>query len=470
MSTGSQRKLQKSIKSWPVSIRNPQSKIQNQRDPMPYDLVIHNGTLVTANDSFEIIPDGLLCAKAGKLERVEPLGDNQSLPAADQTIDARGGLVMPGLVNTHTHLPMTLFRGLADDLPLEIWLNEHIFPAESVHINPERVRWGSLLACAEMLLSGTTTCCDGYFYENMVAEAIQTSGIRAVLAQGVIDFPAPGVPDPKDNLKIPEAFVTRWQNRASLISPSVFCHSAYTCSTQTLKEAKALCVENGLLFQIHVAETQNECQQIQNEHQCTPIQYLDQLEILDENTLLIHCVWLTHEDIAIIAARKAGISHNPESNAKLASGIAPVPQILRSGIPVGLGTDGCASNNNLDLFHEMDMTAKLHKAASLDPTTMAARTVVEMATIGGARAIGLEKHIGSLEVGKQADVIIIDAERPHLSPIYHPESHIVYAAKSSDVRDVVVDGRVLVRNRNVLSLDVEEIMAKVREIAGDIKS
>ena len=436
---------------------------------MPYDLVIHNGTIVTANDSFEIIPNGLVCAKAGKLERIEPLTDNQSLPAADDTIDAGGGLVMPGLINTHTHLPMTLFRGLADDLPLDVWLNQHIFPAESAHINPECVRWGSLLACAEMLLSGTTTCCDGYFYENMVAEAVKTSSMRAVLAQGVIDFPAPGVPDPKDNLKIPGAFIAGWKNRTSLISPSVFCHSAYTCSAETLKEAKTLCVENGLLFQIHVAETQNECQRIRNEHQCTPIQYLDRLEILDENTLLIHCVWLTDEDIAIIAARKSGISHNPESNAKLASGIAPLPDILRSGIPVGLGTDGCASNNNLNLFHEMDMAAKLHKVVSFDPTTMDARTVVEMATIGGARAIGHSTHIGSLEVGKQADVIVIDTARPHLSPIYHPESHIVYAAKSSDVRDVVVDGRVRVRNRKILSLDVEEIMARVREIAADIK-
>jgi 5-methylthioadenosine/S-adenosylhomocysteine deaminase len=415
---------------------------------MAYDLVIHNGTIVTVNEAFEIIPDGLLCAKAGKLECIEPLDDSQSIPAADETIDAGGGLVMPGLVNTHTHLPMTLFRGLADDLPLDIWLNEYIFPAESVHLNPERVRWGSLLACTEMLLSGTTTCCDGYFYENMVAEAVQASGMRAVLAQGVIDFPAPGVPEPKDNLKIPEAFIARLQNQTSLISPSVFCHSAYTCSAETFR---------------------NECQRIQDEHHCTPIQYLDQLEILDENTLLIHCVWLTAEDIAIIASRKACISHNPESNAKLASGIAPVPEILRSGIPVGLGTDGCASNNNLDLFHEMDMAAKLHKAATSDPTTMDARTVVEMATIGGARAIGLGKHIGSLEVGKAADVIIIDTSVPHLAPIYHPESHIVYAAKSSDVRDVVVNGCVRVRNRNVLSLDVEEIMAKVREIAGHFK-
>jgi len=437
---------------------------------MTYDLVIHNGTLVTVNPTFEIVPDGLLCIKAGKLARIESRAGNQTLPAAKEILDAGGGLIMPGLVNTHTHLPMTLFRGLADDLPLDTWLNEHIFPAENAHIKPENVRWGTLLACAEMLLSGTTTCCDGYFYENTVAEAVKTSGLRAVLAQGVIDFPAPGVPEPAENLKIPQKFVAKWHNPSSLITPSVFCHSAYTCSAETLKNAKALCIENGLLFQIHAAETRNEFRQFQDEHQATPIQYLDQLGILDENTLLIHCVWINDEDIEIIAARKSGISHNPESNAKLAAGIAPATGLLKAGIPVGLGTDGCASNNNLDLFHEMDLVAKLHKVETSDPTAMDARTVVEMATIRGARAIGLDPRIGSLEVGKQADVIIIDTERSHLAPIYHPESHIVYAAKGSDVSDVVVDGRVRVRNRKILSLDIEEIMSRVREIAAEIKS
>jgi 5-methylthioadenosine/S-adenosylhomocysteine deaminase len=435
---------------------------------MRYDLVIHNGTIVTVNAAFEIIPDGLLCIKAGKLQRIESRSGSQTLPAAKETLDAGGGLIMPGLVNTHTHLPMTLFRGLADDLPLDVWLNEYIFPAENAHITPENVRWGTLLACVEMLLSGTTTCCDGYFYENTVAEAVKTSGLRAVLAQGIIDFPAPGIPDPGENLQIPQTFATKWNNPSSLITPSAFCHSAYTCSAETLQNAKALCTENGLLFQIHAAETQNEYRQIQDEHQATPIQYLDQLGILDENTLLIHCVWINDEDIEIIAERKAGISHNPESNAKLAAGIAPAPKLLKAGIPVGLGTDGCASNNNMDLFHEMDMVAKLHKVETFDPTAMDARTVVEMATIKGAKAIGLDKHTGSLEVGKKADLIIIDTQKPHLMPIYHPESHIVYTAKCSDVCDVVVDGCVLVKDRNVLSLDVEKIMAKIREIAEGI--
>ncbi|MGD2186162.1 MAG: amidohydrolase [Desulfobacterales bacterium] len=437
---------------------------------MAYDLVIHNGTIVTVNAKFEIIPDGLICIKSGRLQRIESMSSQKPLPAADESIDADGGLIMPGLVNTHTHLPMTLFRGLADDLPLDVWLNKHIFPAEGAHINPDNVRWGALLACVEMLLSGTTTCCDGYFLEDQVAKAMRTSGMRAVLAQGVIDFPAPGVPDPMENIKIPQRFCTKWHNPTSLITPSIFCHSAYTCSAETLKKAKAHCVENGLLFQIHAAETQHEWQQIQDEHQSTPIQYLDQLGVLDENTLLIHCIWINDEDIEIIAARNASVSHNPESNSKLAAGIAPVPKLLKAGITVGLGTDGCASNNNLDLFHEMDMVAKLHKVVTFDPTMMDATTVVKMATIEAARAIGLGTHIGSLEVGKQADLIVIDTQTPHLTPIYHPESHIVYTAKSSDVRDVVVDGRVLVKDRKISSLDVEKIMAKVRKIAGHIKS
>ena len=436
---------------------------------MTYDLVIHNGTIVTVNRRFDIIPNGLLCIKGGTLERLDTLAANQSLPAAVETIDAGGGLIMPGLVNSHTHLPMTLFRGLADDLPLDSWLNEHIFPAEAAYIQPDSVRWGTLLACAEMLLSGTTTCCDGYFFEDQVAEAVDTSGMRAVLAQGVIDFPAPGVPDPKRNMDIPRAFVARWQHASALITPSVFCHSAYTCSGETLQKAKALSTDAGLRFQIHAAETQAEIRQIRQKYNTSPIDYLDRLGILDENTLLVHCVWVDEADIDRIANQRASISHNPESNAKLAAGIAPAPQILKAGIALGLGTDGCASNNNLDLFHEMDMAAKIHKAETYDPTAMDARTVVEMATIGGARAIGLDDQIGSLEKGKQADVIIIENRSPHLTPMYHPASHIVYAAKSADVQDVIVAGRVLVRNRQILSLDVERIMAEVRKIAAQIK-
>ena len=436
---------------------------------MTYDRVIHNGTIVTVNSDFEIIENGIVCIKDGSLERVAENADNAALPRAKAVIDADGGIILPGLINTHTHLPMTLFRGLADDLPLDTWLNEIIFPAESKHITPNTVRWASLLACAEMVMAGTTTCCDGYFFEDDVARAVHESGLRAVLGQGVIDYPAPGVPDPAENIKTARDYVIRWKNSSALLRPSIFCHTPYTCSAETLTRAKSAAGDLGVLFQLHAAETKNEHDQFLSEHKFTSIQYLDNLGILDETTLLVHCVWLDDADMKIIAGRKSKVSHNPGSNMKLASGIAPIEKLAGYGIPVGLGTDGCASNNNLDLFQEMDMAAKLHKASTLNPTVLDAQMVLKMATIDAARAIGLDHMIGSLETGKQADLIIIDAHSPHLVPMYHPESHIVYAAKGSDVRDVMVAGNVLVRDRKLVNLDLNEIIHRVNEIAAVIK-
>jgi len=245
---------------------------------------------------------------------------------------------------------MTLFRGLADDLPLSLWLDEFIFPCEAKYLTPETVRVGTLLACAEMLLSGTTTCCDGYFFEDDVASAVYKSGIRGVLGQGVIDFPAPGVPDPSDNIKNAVRFVEKWQNVSPLITPSIFCHSPYTCCQETLKKAKAASDSKGLLFQIHAAETKSEYVRIQSEQHTTPVKYLDRIGSLDENTLIVHGIWLDDDDIEIIAKRRSKVSHNPQSNMKLASGVAPVPSLITAGVTVGLGTDGCASNNDLDLF------------------------------------------------------------------------------------------------------------------------
>lgn len=434
---------------------------------MPYDLVIHNGTIVTVNASFEIIENGIVCIKDGKLARVTANPD-KALPRARTLINAGGGIILPGLVNTHTHLPMTLFRGLADDLPLDTWLNETIFPAESKHITSKTVRWAVLLACAEMALAGTTTCCDGYFLEDDVARAVNEFGLRAILGQGVIDYPAPGVPDPAQNIKTARDYVNRWTNISTLLDPSIFCHTPYTCSAKTLTQAKSAAQDLGVLFQIHVAETKNERDQFLSEHKLTPIQYLDNLGILDKDTLLVHCVWLDEADMEIIAARKSSVSHNPESNMKLASGIAPIDKMAGYGIPVGLGTDGCASNNNLDLFQEMDTAAKLHKASTLNPTVMDAEMILKMATIDAARAIGLDHIIGSLETGKQADLIIIDTHCPHLVPMYHPQSHIVYAAKGSDVTDVIVDGNVLVRDRKLPNLDLDEILDQVNAIASSI--
>jgi 5-methylthioadenosine/S-adenosylhomocysteine deaminase len=321
-----------------------------------------------------------------------------------------------------------------------------------------------------MLLAGTTCCCDGYFMEDTVAETLAETGLRAVVGQGVIDFPAPGVADPTDNLAVASRFIHDRLNASALITPSVFCHSPYTCSTNTLEQAKALAEKAGVLFQIHAAETRREFDQIQNTHGLTPVAYLDSLGLLDPGTLLVHCTWLSDKDIDIIARRQARVCHCPESNMKLAAGIAPVPALLAAGITVGLGSDGCASNNDLNLFHEMGTAARLHKAISGQPTVMDAATVVKMATINGAAALGMVHQTGSLETGKQADVIVVDAHRPHMTPVYHPQSHVVYAADAADVRHVVVSGSLLVADGRPTGLDIDAIIARVNKIAFNIRT
>ncbi|MCP4690375.1 MAG: amidohydrolase [Desulfobacterales bacterium] len=433
-----------------------------------YDILIHNGVIVTVNPGMEIIEDGIICVSGETAARVEARGDDAPLPEAKTTIDANRGIILPGFVNAHTHLPMTLFRGLADDLPLMEWLNDHVFPAEANHVKPGNVRMGAMLGCAELALSGVTTCCDGYFLEDEVASAVEEFGLRGVLAQGVIDFPAPGVPDPGQNISAAADYADRWLGKCGRITPSIFCHSPYTCSSRTLKAAKAAASERGLVFQIHAAETKSERDQITSEHGVSPIQYLDRLGLLDEKTLLVHCVWVDDADMKLMADRGANAAHCPESNMKLGAGVAPIPTMMAGGVPVGLGTDGCASNNDMDLLREMDVAAKLHKAIALDPTVMSAEEVLKMATINGARAIGLDKIIGSLEPGKQADVIIIDARKPHLTPMYNPVSHVVYAAAGSDVRDVIAAGRILVRNRTLPRVDLDDIIDRVVEIGREV--
>lgn len=428
------------------------------------DSLIYNASIVTVNSDFEIIPNGMVGVKDGYITQIGRLEENQPPPAASEMIDARGGIVMPGLVNTHTHLPMTLFRGLADDLPLETWLNEHIFPAEQKAIDPKSVYAGSLLACAEMLLSGTTCCCDGYFYEAHVARALSASRMRAVAAQGVIDFPAPGVPDARLNVQAAIAFVEQGWEDGSLVIPSIFCHSPYTCSSETLKTAKNAARKRNLLFQIHAAETRGERERCFRQHGVSPIKYLAELGILDSDTLLVHTIWVDDDDIGIIAQSGATVSITTESEMKLASGIAPLEKFIQAGVTVGLGTDGCASNNDLDLFREMDVTAKLQKVHCADPTAADASTVIKLATIGGAHAIGLGHLIGSLEPGKMADMLIIDTHKPHLTPAYNLPSLIVYAASGADVRDVWVGGKAVVRDRRLLPLDVNTIMANVNQL------
>lgn len=427
-----------------------------------FDTVIYNGMIITVDERFSVIPDGAVAIAQGQIQRLWAPGAGERLPAAAETVDARGDVIMPGLVNAHTHLPMSLFRGLADDLPLQQWLNEHIFPAEASYITPESVIAGARLSCAEMLLGGITTCCDGYFLVSHFFDAVAGAGMRAILGQGVIDFPAPGVPDPALNVTIAREFSAARRSLSAIVQPAIFCHSPYTCSARTLTLAKKAAVEAGVLFQIHLAETRGERDQIVAEHGCSPVQYLERLGVLDNDTLLVHAVWVDAEDIEIIARRNARIVHCPESNMKLASGVAPVPDFLAAGIPVGLGTDGCASNNDLDLWAEMDTAAKLHKVHRSDPTILGAETVLRMATIAGARALGMDDRIGSLEPGKCADLIVLNMNQPHLIPLYHPASHLVYSAGADDVRHVMIDGRWVVRDRRLQTLDLPTIIDKVK--------
>ncbi|MBI9075950.1 MAG: amidohydrolase [Desulfatibacillum sp.] len=429
---------------------------------MSYDLIIENGILLTADNRQSIHPKGLLCIRDGVIVYAGPRDQAPEPLNAKERVDARGGIIMPGLVNAHTHITMSLFRGLADDLPLEEWLTRHMFPAEAAHVNPETARTGALLSCAEMLLSGTTCFCDGYFCEDAVAEAVAKTGMRAILGHGIIDYPAPGVPDPKDNVKAATDYARKWMGKSGLITPSLFCHSAYTCSPASIRQAKKEADNLEILFQIHAAETQFEHSQSMKEHGLSPIQYLDSLGVLDRNTLVVHGVWVDSQDIEIIAKRGSAVSVTTHSEMKLASGVAPIPAYLNAGVRVGLGTDGPASKNNHDMFREMSLTAKIHKALSLDPTELDASTAIALASRMAAEAIGLGAITGSLEPGKKADLIILDTNAPNMTPLYHPESAVVYAASTDNVRQVFVEGKCLVRDGRLTSMDMDKILAQAK--------
>ncbi|MCX5855406.1 MAG: amidohydrolase, partial [Deltaproteobacteria bacterium] len=396
------------------------------------DILIAGGTLLTMAPPEEIVKDPVIGIRDGKIDFIEKGKISAGhYGAVREIIDASGCLVLPGLVNTHTHLPMALFRGLADDLPLMTWLNNHIFPAEKHFINRETVYTGALLAIAEMILSGTTTFCDGYFFEGEVGRAAIAAGMRGVIAQGFIDLPTLNPPGHSEKAAIAERFIERWRGRSSLITPALVCHSPYTCSPDTLCTVKDVARRAGVTFQIHLAETREEVRLIRKRYGKKSVQHLRDLDLLDQNTIAAHCIWLDAEELDLLAAGRVKVAHDPESNMKLGAGVAPVPEMLRRGIDVGLGTDGCASNNDLDLFGEMGMAAKLHKVFSGDPTVLTAERVVEMATIGGARVLGMADRIGSIGPGKEADIILVDMRKPHLTPLYNPFSHLVYAASGA---------------------------------------
>ena len=426
------------------------------------DLLLTNGLLLPLSPGSKPIPRGGVAIANGK---IAGLGKEVEIGASfdpRRTIDARGGLIMPGLINGHTHAAMSLLRGLADDLPLKTWLEEHIFPAEAKWVNGDFVYWGALLSCAEMIRSGTTTFIDGYFFEEQTARAVGQSGMRALLGQGVLDFPTPDSPSPAHALKRAEELLRAYTGSIR-IRPAVFPHAVYTCAPKTLEQCHDLAERYKAPLIIHLAESRSEIEEVMNRYGRGPIEHLERLGLLSPRLIAKHCVWLSEADMDLLARRGVPVVHNPESNMKLASGVAPVPDLLARGIAIGLGTDGCASNNNLDLFQEMDSAAKLHKVHRLDPTVMPSHVVLEMATFGGARVLGMEKEIGSLEVGKKADVIVLDINHPHLQPIYNIPSHLVYSATGADVRDVIIDGRLVMENRVILSFDEELVLAKARE-------
>lgn len=433
-----------------------------------WDLVIYNGMVLTMDPGAKPIENGCVCIRDSVIAAVKKGVSREDLASAKETIDADQGIILPGLINCHTHLPMSVFRGMAEDMPLDTWLSDHILPGEARHIHPENVYYATLLSCAEMLLSGTTTCCDGYFLESVVCKAAKEAGIRIVAGQGVVDFPAPGVPDPSGNLDAAQAFINEWKDVHPAVTPSVFCHAIYTCSGATILRAKQLADQYDLLFQIHAAETAKEVEDAQNTHGLSPVLYLEKLGVLDENTLLHHCVWTDAADIEAIYKHGAKVSHNPESNLKLGAGIARIPDFLEKGIQVGLGTDGAASNNNLDMFGEMDFCAKIHKGVRLDPACMDAQTVLFCATSGAARAIGLGDSTGRIVPGKKADIIVADTRAPGMQPLYNPVSQLVYTATAGQVRDVVVEGRPVVRNRKLLTMDTDMVLREIAGISGKI--
>lgn len=426
------------------------------------DMLIVGGTVVTMDAERRIIEDGALAVRAGRIVAVGERAVVVAGHTARRVINARGKLVIPGLVNAHTHIPMTLFRGLADDLDLNEWLTKYIFPAEAKNVTEDFVRVGTRLGLAEMIRGGTTTYCDMYYFEDAVADETARAGVRGVLGETVIDFP---VPDNKTNaeaMAYVERFVKKWQGH-QLITPAIAPHAPYTVSPAHLQAAGAFAERTNAPLVIHVAETRKEVADVSQAQGATPTAYLERLNFLNNRVIAAHVVFATPVEIGVLRQRGVGVAHNPQSNMKLASGVAPVPQMLAAGVAVGLGTDGAASNNDLDLWEEMDTAAKLHKLTSGDPRTVSAEQAFAMATVEGARALHLERDIGSLAAGKRADVVVVGLDALHQTPRYDVYSHLVYATKASDVETVVVEGRVLMLNGRLLTLDEPAIKAQARQ-------
>jgi 5-methylthioadenosine/S-adenosylhomocysteine deaminase len=430
------------------------------------DILLKNATVLTMDKDASLIPQGYVAIQG---DSIVELGDgNGKALRSRKVIDARGGLILPGLINAHTHAAMSLFRGLADDLPLMEWLTNYIFPVES-RMDGDFVHAGSLLACAEMILSGTTTFCDMYLFEEEVARAADKAGMRCLVGEVLYDFPSPNYGNVENGLKYSESLIREWRNHPR-VSIAVEPHSLYTCSPSLLEAANDLALRFGVPLVIHVAETRSEVEEVKKRYGRKPFEHLAALKVLGPHVIADHCVHLDDTEIRRIVEYDVKAVHNPESNMKLASGVSPVFKLLARGAKVGLGTDGCASNNNLDLFTEMDMAAKLNKVEAMDPTVLDALTVLRMATSMGAEVLGLSDAVGSIEPGKKADIIVVDTHKPHLTPMYNPYSHLVYAARGSDVSHSIINGTLVMEERKLLTLDLDEVMEQASKKSKSVLS
>lgn len=433
--------------------------------------VISNACILTMNGRMQVIKDGYIFIENGKIAAIGS-GDWQAGPGnrsdGVEVTDAKGMIVMPGFVNAHTHVPMTMFRGYADDLALHTWLVEHIFPAEARWVNPENVRLAARLAFIEMIKSGTTCFNDMYFFEDVIAEEAKKAGIRGVMNESLIDFPTASFHTVDEGLSLSEKLIQKWQGD-DLIHPSVTAHAPYTCSGETLLKAKRLADKYDTILQIHVSETRKEVEEIRSHYGFPPVEYLNSIGILDKRTIAAHCVWLSASEIDFFARSGASVGHCPKSNLKLASGIANTDAYIKAGINVSIGTDGTASNNTLDMVEEMRLAALLAKVVNNDPEAVGAATALRMATINGAKALGLEERTGSLEPGKQADLIVIHSGASNMVPVYNEYSAIVYAMNSKNIRSSMVNGEWIMRDRKVLHIDKEETIEKMNRMAKEFK-
>ncbi len=435
-------------------LANPVSNVAQNRRPraQQVDLLVLGGTIVTMDGARRVIEEGGIAVTGGRILAIGPRAEIEKDYSSRQRVNANGKLIVPGLINGHTHIPMVLFRGLADDLDLQEWLTKYIFPAEAKNVSEDFVRAGTRLGLAEMIRGGTTTFCDMYYFEDAIADETAKAGVRGVLGETVIDFP---VADNKTNaeaMTYVEKFISRWKGN-QLIIPAVAPHAPYTVSEEHLKAVRCLSDRTGAPIVIHISETRREVDDSIKTQGASPVKYLERIGFLNERVIAAHMVWPQAGEIEILKRRHVGVVHNPQSNMKLASGVAPVPKMMDEGVLLGLGTDGAASNNDLNMWEEMDTVAKLHKVFSGDPKVISAQQAFELATIRGAAALHLEKEIGSLEKDKRADLLIIERDSLNQIPLYNIYSDLVYATKASDVETVIINGRIVMRNRRLLTLN-----------------